>query len=267
MKLNDVLKKLEEVAPVALSDEFCAKYKMYDNSGIIINGGAEINGALFSLDLSPKTVAQAKKSGYNLIVTHHPAIYGGISRFDLTSDPQAQALAECIKRGISVISMHLNFDAAPNGIDYYLMRGLGGEALENEEKTKILAPVTNGGYGRIYAVQPQKFSSYVKAVGAEFNTKRALAYGNSKKDIKRVASFCGAGCDDKAIAFAAANGADVFVSSDMKHHEISALVSRGINVIHLTHYSAENYGFNKIYLKIKDELNMSSAYFCDAELL
>ena len=149
--------------------------------------------------------------------------------------------------------MHLNFDAAPNGIDYYLMRGLGGEALENEEKTKILAPVTNGGYGRIYAVQPQKFSSYVKAVGAEFNTKRALAYGNGKKD--------------KAIAFAAANGADVFVSSDMKHHEISALVSRGINVIHLTHYSAENYGFNKIYLKIKDELNMSSAYFCDAELL
>lgn len=262
MKLNDVLKKLEEVAPVALSDQFCAKYKMYDNSGIIVNCGAEINGALFSLDFSTETVLRAKKQGYNLIVTHHPAIYGGISRLDLTADPQSKALAECVKRGISVISMHLNFDAAPNGIDYYLMRGLGGETED-----KILAPITNGGYGRIYAVQPQKFKDYFKAVSKEFDTKRALAYGNGQKEIKRVASFCGAGCDEGAIAFAAENGADVFVSSDMKHHEIAALVSRGINVIHLTHYSSENYGFNKIYLKIKDELNIPSAYFCDDGLL
>ena len=267
MKLNDVFKQLEEVAPVALSDEFCAKYKMYDNSGIIVNCGNEVNGALFSLDFSLNTVEKAKQHGYNLIVTHHPAIYGGISRFDLTCDPQSKAFAECFKLGISVISMHLNFDAAPHGIDYYLMRGLGGEVVESAEKTKILAPVTNGGYGRIYAVQPRKFQDYFKAVSKEFSTARALAYGEGNKVINRVASFCGAGCDEKAIEFATANGADVFVSSDMKHHEIAALVARGINVIHLTHYSSENYGFNKIYLKIKDELNIPSAYFCDGELL
>ncbi len=139
MKLNEVLQRLEEVAPVALSDEFCAKYKMYDNSGIIINCGADIKGALFSLDLSENAVRQAKNNGCNLIITHHPAIYGGISRFDLTADPQSKALAECISSGISVISMHLNFDAAPNGIDYYLMLGLGGEKAD-----KILAPIVGG---------------------------------------------------------------------------------------------------------------------------
>ena len=37
MKLTDILKILEEVAPVALSDEFCKKYGMYDNSGIIVD--------------------------------------------------------------------------------------------------------------------------------------------------------------------------------------------------------------------------------------
>ena len=66
---------------------------------------------------------------------------------------------------------------------------------------------------------------------------------------------------------AAQNGADVFVSSDLKHHEIAALIARGLNVIELTHYSAESYGFCKIYQKIKDELNIPSAYFCDAGLL
>ena len=80
MKLEQIFEKLEEVAPVALSDEFCRKYKMYDNSGIIIDCKKEITGALFSLDLSFKAIEEAKKRGFNLIVTHHPAIFGGISR-------------------------------------------------------------------------------------------------------------------------------------------------------------------------------------------
>ncbi len=69
------------------------------------------------------------------------------------------------------------------------------------------------------------------------------------------------------MAFAQKGGADVFVSSDMKHHEILALTQSGVAVIILTHYASENYGFNKIYLKIKDGLNVNSAYFTDAELL
>lgn len=261
MKLTEIFAKLEEVAPVALSDEACKTYGMYDNSGIIINCGQDIKGVLFSLDLSQKALKQAKQLGYNLIVTHHPAIYGGISRFDLTANPQAKTLAECMYCGISVISMHLNFDFAPQGIDYYLMCGLGGD------KPKILAPVSKGGYGRIYAVQPQKFIDYTKKVCSEFNTGKALFYGDKNKLITRVASFCGAGTDEKSIAFAESGGADLYVSSDMKHHEITALLDRDINVIHLTHYSAENYGFNKIYLKLKNGLSVPSEYLTDEELL
>ncbi len=261
MKLNEIFKRLEEVAPVALSDEFCKKYDMYDNSGIIINCGKEIVGALFTLELSVKAVEEAKRLGYNLIVTHHPAIYGGISRFDLTSNPQAKALAECMKNGISVISMHLNFDAAPQGIDYYLMRGLGGENAE------ISCPVQGGGYGRVYSVKEQTFQNYVNSIRETFLSQRVLSYGNPAAKVKKVASFCGAGCDGRNMAFAENNGADVFVSSDMKHHEITALTDSGINVIVLTHYSAENYGFNQIYLKIKDGLKVPSAYYCRTELL
>ncbi|MDE5943127.1 MAG: Nif3-like dinuclear metal center hexameric protein [Clostridia bacterium] len=260
MKLNEVMTVLEKIAPVSLSDAFCKKYGMYDNSGIIINCGGEVNGALFSLDLSINTVNKAKEYGYNLIVTHHPAIYGGISRLDLTRDPQAIALAECIKCGISVISMHLNFDAAPEGIDYHLMQGLGGN------KPEILAPIEGGGYGRVYAVKEEKFTAFVERVKKTFNSDRVLSYG-ADKSVKKAASFCGAGCDDKAIAFAAEKGADVFVSSDMKHHEIAALLGRGINVIHLTHYSAESYGFEKIYSRISKELSVPTLYFYDAELM
>lgn len=262
MKSNDILKILEsEVAPVALSDEMCKKYSMYDNSGIIINGELEANGALFSLDLSENAVNAAINLGFNLIVTHHPAIYGGISSLDLTKSPQARAIADCLKNGITVISMHLNFDAAPRGIDYYLMRGLGGNDAE------ILAPLTAGGYGRVYDIVPKNFEEFAATVGKTFSSDRAIAYGAGDKTIGRVASFCGAGCDERAINFAQIKGADAFVSSDMKHHEIAALTAMGINVIVLTHYSSENYGFRKIYEDIKTKINVPAAYFCDDGLL
>ncbi len=260
MKLNDVFARLERVAPVALSDEFCKKYGAYDNSGIIINCGKVINGALFALDLTKAAVREAKNRGFNLIVTHHPAIYGGVNRLDTATNPQAAAIAECLKSGISVISMHLNFDAAPEGIDYYLMRGLGGESAEISE------PCQNGGYGRVYDVRPRKFSDYVAFVSKEFSTDKALFYGDKNREISRVASFCGAGSEDKSINFATEKSADVFVSSDMKHHHILALLERGVCVLTLTHYASENYGFNKIYLKIKDELGVPSAYFFDARM-
>ena len=238
MKLTEIFKILEsKAAPVSLSDEFCKKYGLYDNSGIIVDCGNDVNGTLFSLDLSINAVKEAKKHGYNLIVTHHPAIYGGISRI-CASD----AVAQCVKEGISVISMHLNFDAAPEGIDYHLMKGLGGD------KAEILAPVTGGGYGRAYAINKTAFSEFVEKIKCTFSSERVLTYGEERV-IKKVASFCGAGCDDRAIAFAYAQNVDAFVSSDLKHHEIAALLTKGVNVIQLTHYSAENYGFNKIYLK------------------
>lgn len=262
MKVEDVFAFLEkEVAPVALSDEFCAKNKMYDNSGIIINCGGEVKGALFTLDLTDKAVEMAKASGFNLIVTHHPAIFGGITRFDLTDSPQSKTLAECMNKGISVISMHLNFDAAPQGIDYYLCKGLGGDSAE------IAAPLSCGGYGRVYSVAPISFKDFVEKVKKEFATEKVITYGEENKKVSRVASFCGAGCDDYNMRFAANGGADVFVSSDMKHHEILALTQRGIAVIVLTHYASENYGFEKIYLKIKDGLKVKSAYFTDTALL
>ncbi len=262
MTVEDILKILEDgVAPVKLSDAFCAKYKMYDNSGIIINSGKEVNGALFTLDLSLASVEKAKSLSYNLIVTHHPAIYGGINRFDLTSNTQAKALAECMKCGISVISMHLNFDAAPKGIDYFLMCGLGGENGE------VLAPVEGGGYGRCYIVSPQTFEQFIKNTKNAFATGRIIAYGAGERQIKRAASFCGAGCDDSAIAFAKAKKADVFVSSDLKHHQITELVESGICVVQLTHYCAEAFGFNKIYTQIKQILQTPSSFFYDERFM
>ena len=260
MKLTELLSLLENIGPLAISDEFCKKHNFYDNSGILVDCGTEIEGALFSLDLSDGAIAEAKRRGLNAIVTHHPAIYGPLSNVSV-NDTKSRLITECVKSGISVISMHLNFDAAPEGIDYQLMQGLGGLA------GKTLVKLTGGAYGRVYDVVPRKMNEYIAFVKKSFNSERVIAYGDMQKTIKRAASFCGAGCDDESIAFAVEEGADVYVSADMKHHQITELLARGLNVIVLTHYASENYGFRKIYEKIIEGLNIPSAYYCDGGLL
>ena len=262
MTTEEILNLLEQqVAPVKVSDDFCAKYKTYDNSGIIINCGVPVTGVLFSLDLSEAAVERAVWLGYNLIVTHHPAIYGGVSRFDLTNNSQARALAKCLKHDISVISMHLNFDAAERGVDFHLMQGLGGVQAD------AMHEVEGGAYGRAYDITPVALSQFVQNIRENFDTQRVVCHGATEKPIKRVASFCGAGCDDNAVAFAKEQKADAVVSSDLSHHRICELVESGIVAVELTHYAAESYGFGKIYQAIKSSVKVPSSLFTDERFI
>jgi putative NIF3 family GTP cyclohydrolase 1 type 2 len=157
--------------------------------------------------------------------------------------------------------MHLNFDSAPHGIDYYLMKGIGGD------KAETMIDIEGGSYGRAYDIPKSTLGDLVKKIEKEFNTQRVVVYGNLSREIKKAASFCGAGCDDEAIAFAVTNNADVFVSADMKHHHIAELVSRGLAVIVLTHYASEVYGFNKIYTNLTNKLAVQSSFYCDNRLI
>lgn len=251
-----------QAAPVALSNELCEKYNHYDNSGIILENSGEITGVLFSLDFTPDAAAEAVKRGCNLIITHHPAIYHGMRRITPSCDLNSKALMCCIKNNIAVISMHLNFDSAPQGIDYYLMKGLGGTKAES-----FLNPLSSGGYGRIYDIKPITFKEFVKRTQKNFETRRCFAYGDDERIIKRVASFCGAGCSDDAAGMAINGGADVLVSADIAHHMITGLFYNGVNVVQLTHYASEVYGFKFIAKTLAPFFGVPVCVYVDAQLM
>ncbi len=253
MKLKEVYEAVDALAPFALSREFKDRYGMYDNSGVLIDCGEEISGVLCSLDLSDAAVEEAKKAGANCIVTHHPAIWDG-----LKSLKEGPVLA-CAKAGISVISAHLNLDGAEGGIDECLMAGLGGRAAE-----KVMQPLSRGGYGRVYEVEPASFADFVLRARRVFRTDRTAAYGGG--EVRKVASFCGAGLEGATLAFAAENGADTVVSSDGKHHLITEAAERGLHLLLLTHYASENYGFARFALKLKDALG-AVTHFTDRRFL
>lgn len=259
MKLADVYGIIDSAYPKKLSDDYIAAFGGHDNSGILIDAGEEIGGAVFSLDLSQGAIACAVAKGANLIVTHHPAIFFPIGKI-LAGDPVGGRLIACIRHGISVISMHLNLDCAPDGIDAALAAGIGGKNIVTAEK------FDGGGYGRLYDVAPQSFADFREHVTKEFSAQKVLCYG-ADGEIKRAASFCGAGVDGGAVAAAKRFGADVIVSSDLKHNYICDILEAGMRLVILTHYASENYGFKKIYQSLCGKLGVPTAYHEDGFML
>ena len=270
MKLCEFYKIINEIAPKALSDEYCEKYGAYDNSGILVDAGEEITGVVFSLDLTFAAIDKAIQNKANLIVTHHPAIYGkidGIRAGDF--EPLGEKLVVALKNGISVISMHLNLDAAAGGIDESLAQGVclsAGAGTRSMQNVGIMHPLSLGGYGRAYDVEKTSMERLIENIKKTFKTESVCVYGK-KKEIGRVASFCGSGADAESVAFAYAQGADAIISSDFKHHVITLALEKNLTVITLTHYASENYGFEKYYQKIRQSIALPCAYHTDEILL
>lgn len=261
MKLLAIYNIINAEIPFKLSDDYVGAFGGHDNSGIILDTGEEISCAVFTLDLSFGAIELAKRMGAKLIVTHHPAIFFPIS--DLRADnPSGKKLIECARAGISVISMHLNADCAPRGVDYWLAESVGAKEHENIP----VQTISGGGYGRIFHVEKQAFSELSQNIITALGAHRVWQFG-PEKNVERVAVFCGAGMDGDSIQIAKKGGADVIVSADAKHNYICEALDYGINVIQLTHYASENYGFNKIYQDLKDKLGVASEYHNDDFML
>ncbi len=267
MKLSEVYEIANALAPKRISDEMCEKYGWYDNSGILVDVNEEITGIVFSLDLSVAAIEKAIATGANLILTHHPAIYGKISRLDYFDEGLlGKKLITCIRNGISVIAMHLNLDATAGGIDESMAEGVALAAGGKPNLYATQLTMTEGAYGRAYEIEEVTLGDLAEGLKGVFSTQRVEVYGENKK-ISRVASFCGSGADEKAIAFAVEQGAEVMISADFKHHVLALALERGLSVITLTHYAAENYGFKKYYEKISRQTGIPCVYHEDIQLL
>ncbi len=253
MKINEIFSALDEVAPLKLSHDFQKMIDGYDNSGILASVDGDIKGIVFALDLTDACVEFAIKNGCNLIVTHHPAIYAPIKSID-------GALRKCLNSGIGIVSMHLNVDCAKEGIDYHLAKALGGD------NQKIVFDLDCGcGYGRVFDVDAtinDIKNNYINI----FKTENVMVFGDRDKKIKKIASFCGSGLDVKEIELA--SEADLYISSDIKHHVILYALERGKCVLCVSHYSSEVFGFKKYFENVKEKLNDTNCvFFENAQML
>ncbi len=127
MKIKDIISSLEEFAPPQLQEN-------YDNTGLNIGNPNDIvKGVLITLDVTPEVINEAIENQCNLIISHHPLIFGKLKSIT-GSNHIEKCIITAIKNDISIYCGHTNFDSVSNGVSHKICKKLG---LEN---TRILAP-------------------------------------------------------------------------------------------------------------------------------
>ena len=109
MKLREIYERIDARYPKRLSDDYIAKYGGHDNSGILLlDEGAEIGGALFSLDLSLDAIAAAKEKGVEIYRTRTAGPSDAFSSMvvdlieELVTDRQPEGLGTVTVQGCTV---------------------------------------------------------------------------------------------------------------------------------------------------------------------
>lgn len=253
MLIKEIIATAETFAPLSYS--FSAIEKgYYDNSGLLIGSDEnETQNVLFALDLNKSVLKTAQELGARLIFTHHPAIYKPIKCV-------SGVLADCLSSGISVYSAHLNLDVARGGIEDGLCKLLGGK---NAEIKEIITE--NVGFGRTFCVEPKTLKQFVCEFTEKIGVKKYMLFGDEKRVINKVSSFCGAGLDE--FAALEKNDVDLLVSADISHHVLLAALENDKCVLQLTHYSSEAFAFKAFAEKLCEKLKIKLHFYLDERFL
>jgi dinuclear metal center YbgI/SA1388 family protein len=129
MKIAEIVKHLETIAPPYLQES-------YDNAGLLTGSmGWECTGALISLDVTEDVVKEAIDRNCNLIVAHHPIIFGGLKKITGRNYVEKTVIT-AIKNDIAIYAIHTNLDNVLKGVSGKMADMLG---LTDQ---KILQPKT-----------------------------------------------------------------------------------------------------------------------------
>lgn len=101
--IHEVLSYLETIAPLAHQEA-------YDNSGLLTGERSDqVQGVLVTLDCTEAIVEEAIRNKCNLIVAHHPVIFGGLKKITGSTDTE-RTLLKAIRHHIAIYAIHTNLD-------------------------------------------------------------------------------------------------------------------------------------------------------------
>ncbi|MBP5092756.1 MAG: Nif3-like dinuclear metal center hexameric protein [Abditibacteriota bacterium] len=221
VKVKDIIAEVEKIAPPELAEE-------WDNSGLQLgNPDRVVKKLLVAVDVTRcSATAWAVADKFDMIVSHHPLIFHGVKNI-VKGDVLSDKIIDLIKGNVAVYSAHTTYDSAVGGVNDILASKLG---LCN---TKPL-----GNMGRIGELPNDMTAKrFCKSVSEALSGDYTCLYGDKNKRVRRIAVCGGAG--SFLINDALAEKADLFVTGDLKHHEIIDAVDAEMALIDAGHYATE----------------------------
>lgn len=230
--VRDLMTILDQLAAPTLAES-------WDNVGLMVGEpGHEISGILVALDPTPGVLAEAKHRGCNTIVTHHPLIFKGL-RSIRTDRPEGKILSLALLDRLAIIGCHTNLDKAAGGVNDMLATRLGlldCRSILPEPDGAGTGPI---GFGRIGSLPATLgFDDFISHLRRNLDLQVIKVAGPPPPEIRKVAVCGGSGSELAPLALA--EGAQIFVSSEIKHDVARWAESAGFCVADCGHFATEN---------------------------
>ncbi|MEJ1230067.1 MAG: Nif3-like dinuclear metal center hexameric protein [Galbitalea sp.] len=234
LTLADVLAVTEELWPRSGAES-------WDAVGLVSGDAAStVTSIRLAVDAVADTVDEAIADGIDLLVTHHPLLLRGVTT--VAEDRYKGALvARLIRAGCALLAAHTNADVVESGTSATLAARLG---LTGIRPLSPGEPATRG-IGRIGELPAPTTLGRLARLLAEILPATAggvRVSGDYDAAVSTVALCAGAG--DAYLGEPAVLAADVYITSDLRHHPASefrenARIGGGPALIDVSHWASE----------------------------
>jgi dinuclear metal center YbgI/SA1388 family protein len=211
----------------------------WDAVGLVCGDRADpVQRVLFAVDPVEDVVDEALAAGAQLVVTHHPLFLTAVHGVP-ADDAKGRVVHRLIRAGAALFVAHTNADrAAGAGVNDALAAALG---LVDAVPLERVGPGSREGLGRVGRLAEElslrQFAERVaRALPATAGGVRVA--GDLARPVRTVA-VCG-GSGGSLWEAATAAGADVLLTSDLKHHFVSERQqSTGAALCDAAHFATE----------------------------
>jgi dinuclear metal center YbgI/SA1388 family protein len=232
--LAEVLETVERLWPAAGSSS-------WDATGLVCgHPDDEITRVRLAVDVVTDTVEEAVASRTDLLIAHHPLLLRGVT--SLAGDTVKGSLVTALVRArCALVSAHTNADVVAEGTSGVIAERLGLDELRPIEP----GAATTTGIGRVGRLRRPTTLGALAGTLAHMLPATAggvRAAGAYDTPVTTIALCAGAG--DSLLDHPAVRSADVYVTSDLRHHPASdarerALLGVGPALIDTSHWASE----------------------------
>jgi dinuclear metal center YbgI/SA1388 family protein len=223
MKISEIYQKLNTISPFELQER-------WDNSGLLVGDmNRKFDHIALGLDLDKDSLESAKEN--TLFIVHHPLIFSGLKQLDFSVYP-ANLLEIMVKKNLSLIAMHTNFDKTH--LNSYVFEKILGFKKESQDE---FVCQTTGSWSKDELLKLLK-----ERLGLE-----TLRVVSPKHKITSIALTTGAGASlmDEVDA-------DCFLTGDIKYHDAMKAISQNLMMVDIGHYESEQFFVDVMMKELKN---------------
>jgi dinuclear metal center YbgI/SA1388 family protein len=197
---------------------------------------------LLAVDAVDATVKEAVAVRADLLLTHHPLLFRGVTTISEETYKGA-LIAQLIRAEIGLLGCHTNADVVKNGVSDVIASLLG--LVDAAPISRSHAADATVGIGRVGNLPvPESLGSLARRLAKLLpaTAQGVRVSGNFEHLVSRVA-LCG-GAGDSLLSEPAVTAADVYITSDLRHHPAQesrerSRVGSGPALIDVSHWASE----------------------------